>query len=48
MPGSGAGAIADMQIDSGTMERDSTRDFDTCVVGAGAAGITLAKELAPD
>ena len=35
-----------MQIDSGKMERDTTQDFDACVVGAGAAGITLAKELA--
>ena len=34
-----------MLLDARTVPRDDTVDYDVCVVGAGAAGITLAHEL---
>ena len=35
-----------MLVDSRTLPRDKTFDADICIVGAGAAGMTIAREFA--
>jgi hypothetical protein len=42
----GAGSDALMFIDARTLSQDTVLDSDICIIGGGAAGITLARELA--